>query len=69
MLKTIDALMVEGWEALVKNLGPAEATRYLLQFQAGAGDYTKSRHDLFENVSAAEIIHDIRKKYPQQHEK
>jgi len=32
MLKTINELQTEGWEALVSRLGVVEATRYILQY-------------------------------------
>jgi hypothetical protein len=64
MLKTISALKSEGWEALVKNLGIVEATRYILQFQTGSGDYTKTRHTIFKDIPVEEIIKDIKDKYP-----
>jgi len=62
MLKTIDLLKTEGWDALVDKLGIVEATRYLLQFQRGAGDYTEVRRDLFKDISVREILSEIKNK-------
>ena len=63
MLKTINSLRKEGWEVLVKKLGVVEATRYILQFQTGAGDYTKERQEIFKNIHVEEIIGEIKTKY------
>lgn len=43
MLKTIEELKIDGWKALIQNLGLAEATRFMLQFQKGSGNYTKEK--------------------------
>lgn len=64
MLKTINELQTEGWEALVSRLGVVEATRYILQYQSGKGDYTKERQNFFKDMSVEDIIADIRRKYP-----
>jgi len=63
MLKTINSLRKEGWEVLVEKLGVVEATRYILQFRIGAGDYTKERHEIFKDISVEEIIKEMKTKY------
>ena len=65
MLRTIDELKIEGWQALVAKLGVTEATRYILQYQKGSGDYTKFRREYFKDISVEEIASDIRKKLPE----
>ena len=62
----MNELRIEGWDALVSKLGVVEATRYLLQYQTGSGNYTKFRNDFFENISVGEIITDIHKTYQEQ---
>lgn len=64
MLKTIDELKITGWNALVEKLGVAEATKYLLQYQKGSGNYTKDRRRYFNNVTLKNIITDIKNQYP-----
>lgn len=64
MLKTIDELQNVGWNALVESLGVVDATRYLLQYQKGSGNYTKDRHQHFDNVAINNIINDIKTQYP-----
>ena len=64
MLKTISELRSQGWEALVAKLGAVEATRFMLEFQSGTGDYTRERQEIFKNISLDEIVADIKKLYP-----
>lgn len=55
MLKTIEELKIDGWKALIDSLGLAEATRFLLQYQKGSGNYTKERKKI-ENITINEIV-------------
>ena len=61
MLKTIEELKVEGWKALINTLGIAEATRFMLQFQRGSGDYTKYRKKIFKNIHVRDIVKEYKK--------
>ena len=61
MLKTIEELKTDGWKALTSTLGLAEATRFLLQYQRGSGDYTKYRKKVFENVTVKDIVKEYKK--------
>jgi len=61
MLKTIEELKIDGWKALIDSLGLAEATRFLLQYQKGSGNYTKERKKLLENISINEIVEPYKK--------
>ncbi|MBI1745668.1 MAG: hypothetical protein HYR55_03670 [Acidobacteria bacterium] len=36
-----------GWEALVQSLGLTNATRFILQYEPGAGDYLQIKEQLF----------------------
>lgn len=56
MLKTIEELKVDGWKALIDSLGLAEATRFLLQYQKGSGNYTVERKKLLKNVRINDIV-------------
>ena len=62
MLKTIDQLKESGWKALVKELGPAEATRFILQYQKGDGDYLEKRKKVFKDITLDSIIEDLKNK-------
>jgi len=54
-------LKKRGWQALVKELGYAEATRFLLMFEKGEGDYLKEKEKIFKNKKAAELYEEIKK--------
>lgn len=62
MLKTIEELKIDGWKALIQSLGLAEATRFMLQFQKGSGNYSLSRKKLFDNLSVNEIAKELKSK-------
>ena len=44
-----------GWEALRKSLGIAGALRFILQYEKGEGDYTKTRMDLLKGASVDDL--------------
>jgi hypothetical protein len=46
---------------LIDSLGLAEATRFLLQYQKGSGNYTKERKKLLKNISINEIVEPYKK--------
>lgn len=46
--------------ALVQELGVVDAMRFLNQFRAGSGDYTKEREPLFEGESVESIAAGIK---------
>ena len=46
--------------ALARELGPADAARFVGQFSAGSGDYTADRGELFAGRTVAELAADIR---------
>lgn len=51
----------EGWKALVKRLGVAGATRFLLEYQAGKSNYVKERKKLFLGKTVRELGEEILK--------
>lgn len=51
----------EGWEVLVKRLGASGATRFLLEYQAGKGNYVKERRKLFLGKTVKELGEEILK--------
>lgn len=68
MLKTAQktltgtALRDAGWNALVKNMGLVNATRFMLQYESGYGDYTEIKKKLFKGKSVTDICSDMEKK-------
>ncbi|MDP3180669.1 MAG: hypothetical protein Q8M67_02535 [Bacteroidota bacterium] len=58
-------IRIKGFRVLVKNLGPADAIRFIQSYTHGSGDYTKERKQWletdFDAVMAA--IKERRKKF------
>ncbi len=44
-----------GFEALLRELGPAGAIRFIQQYETGQGDYTRDRKKLLPKKSVREI--------------
>lgn len=55
------ALRDAGWNALVKSMGLINATRFILQYESGYGDYTKVKKDLFKGKRVSDICKEIEK--------
>ena len=51
----------KGWQALVKELGYAGATKFMLLFDAGRGDYIEDRKEILRGTTIEKIRDDIRK--------
>ncbi|WP_295590173.1 hypothetical protein, partial [uncultured Lamprocystis sp.] len=47
-------------QALIGELGVVETIRFLNQVRAGSGDYTVERESLFRDMTAREIIAEIK---------
>lgn len=48
-----------GWRALVKSLGLINATRFILQYESGYGDYTKIKKGIFKGKRVSDICKEI----------
>jgi hypothetical protein len=63
--KTLNEIQKQGIDALVKELGPVDAIRFLQIYDQGSGDYTKERKKWLENnpdkYLAAVIAHGKKK--------
>ncbi|OGW51877.1 MAG: hypothetical protein A2Z50_00075 [Nitrospirae bacterium RBG_19FT_COMBO_42_15] len=55
------ALREAGWNALVKDIGLINATRFILQYESGYGDYTKIKKELFKGKSVTDICKELEK--------
>ena len=53
------ALRDAGWNALVKSLGLINATRFILQYESGYGEYAKTKRELFKGKSVADILKEV----------
>ena len=58
---TGSTLREAGWNVLVKSLGLVNATRFLLQYESGYGDYTKIKKQLLKGKSVRDICKEIEK--------
>jgi hypothetical protein len=52
---TLYEIRTIGFDALVRELGPADAIRFIGQYEAGQGDYTRNRRKLLPKKSVREI--------------
>jgi hypothetical protein len=53
-------IKTKGWNALVKELGYSGATKFILLYEPGEGDYTKERKKLFKDIKVEEILKEIK---------
>ena len=51
-----------GFEALLRELGPAGAIRFIQQYETGRGDYTRDRRKILPKKSVREIGEGIMKR-------
>ena len=51
-----------GFEALLRELGPAGAIRFIQQYETGSGDYTRDRRKLLPKMTVREIGREIMRK-------
>lgn len=58
---TLAEIKTRGWNALVKELGYSGATKFILLYETGEGDYTSMRKELFKDITIEEIIKEIKK--------
>ena len=52
-------IRMEGWKALTERLGPAGAMRFMMQYDAGYGDYTRERQDIFAELTIDALLEAI----------
>jgi hypothetical protein len=58
---SLSEIRVIGFEALLRELGPAGAIRFMQQYETGSGDYTRSRRKILPKKSVREIGREIMK--------
>ncbi len=52
-------LVSRGWNALVENLGYADATRFIMLIDKGSGDAVKHFRELWGDTSAQDIYNQM----------
>jgi len=55
----LNMIRKKGIDILAKELGPVGMAHFIQQYDAGCGDYTKERQEIFNGVSLDEIIAEI----------
>jgi hypothetical protein len=58
-LRSLEEVRRRGYEALARELGPADFVRFLQQFSTGSGNYTEERHQWLDPLDAATLIERI----------
>ncbi len=49
-----------GFDALLRELGPAGAIRFIQQYEMGQGDYSKDRHQWLDQYSVSDIVSQLK---------
>ncbi len=50
----------KGWKVLVKELGYSGATKFILLYNAGKGNYVEEKKELFKGTSVEDIVAGIK---------
>lgn len=53
-------IKIKGWNALVKELGHAGATKFILMYEPGEGNYTEERKKIFKDLKIEDILKEIK---------
>ena len=53
---TPEEIQSRGWQALLTELGPVNAARFIMRNRLGTGDYTAERHALVGHLTLDEVI-------------
>jgi hypothetical protein len=59
-IQSIADINLRANQALIGELGVVDTIRFLNQFRAGSGDYSVERESLFRDMTAKEIIAEIK---------
>ncbi|MBM4333379.1 MAG: hypothetical protein FJ117_19530 [Deltaproteobacteria bacterium] len=61
MSRALPEIRQKGWQALVKELGYAGATKFMLLFDPGRGDYVEDRKEILRETTIEKIREDLLK--------
>lgn len=59
-IQPIASLTHRATHVLIQELGVVDAIRFLNQFRAGSGNYTKEREQLYEGKTVKDIVAEIK---------
>ena len=62
--KSLAEITERAYDILFRELGSADAIRFLNQFSSGRGDYTAERDHLFADLTMDQIYSEIRRTAP-----
>ncbi len=57
--RTLPEIRRDGYRALIDQLGPADALRFIQMFEPGRGDYTNERRQWLDDLTIDELIASI----------
>ncbi|MDZ4700921.1 MAG: hypothetical protein SH809_14525 [Rhodothermales bacterium] len=58
-VRSLQEITEQAIRVLVRELGAADAARFIGQFTTGYGDYTAERKELFKDVTIDHVIQEI----------
>lgn len=61
MSLTLPEIKQKGWQALIKELGYAGATKFMLLFDPGRGNYVEDRKEILKETTIEKIREDTLK--------
>ena len=61
MSLTLPEIKQKGWQALIKELGYAGATKFMLLFDPGRGNYVEERKEILKETTIEKIREDTLK--------
>ena len=59
-IRPLAEITAEGTEILIREMGIVDALRFLNQYRAGSGDYTKERGSWLNKLSLRQIVTEIK---------
>lgn len=59
-VRSLSEINDEAIRLLVREMGAADAARFIGQFTTGSGDYTEERKDMFKDLTLEEVVQEIR---------
>jgi len=67
-MQPISEINQQAIDVLIKDIGIVDTIRFLNQFRVGTGNYTEERKQLFEGMSAKDIIANIKSQQTHHHD-
>lgn len=65
--RPLSEITEEAIRLLVREMGAADAARFIGQFTTGSGDYTKERKELFKGLTIEDVVREVRGQRQEKH--